>query len=106
MSQEHEEDRNLTELLKELVPELNGSSNLLRLPTIRFHSPDEVLDNGNQCYISAAKSGEMRDNYIWMPEQRRSKRPAGYYHLRTREANMEIYFRLQKVCPGLPDLEL
>ena len=96
-----QEDNDLNELMKELVPE--GSSSLTLFPE-QFRSPADLLDNGIQCFIPASKPGNMRQDYIWVPEQRRSRRPAGYYHMTTREASVEIYSRIQKVCPGLPSL--
>lgn len=88
----------LNRLLIQLIPELDGSE-LAQTPMKlnRWYKPSEKLDNGEPCYIEAVEPGPPRPNYIWMPQ--RKDLPAGYYHLRTQEAYIQVYWLLEQNAP-------
>lgn len=98
----------LKEFLQTIIPELDIDcvARQLAEPLSIFSSPQETLSDGAQCFIPAQEQKEIRHDYIWMPHSEERGMSAGYYHWTTKEANIEVYSRLQKVCPQLPDLEL
>lgn len=91
----------LNEMMKKLVPELDSEYASYPMALERWHYPQEVLESGKPCFIPCSEQGEVRQDYIWMPERRSLKSlPAGYYHLSTREAYVEVYSRLTKISAG------
>ena len=85
----------LNEKMAELVPELD--SPLVRAPMVRnkWYKPSEILGSGEPCFIPANTRREVDvPDYIWMPH--RKGQPAGYYHLRTQEAYIQIYHLIRQ----------
>lgn len=76
--------------LAELVPEI-GHNSLVQTPMAhhKWSAPSDTLDNGERCFIASEirHRGDI-PNYIWMPKCK--DLPAGYYHLRTQEAYIQI----------------
>mmetsp|Transcript_57643 Transcript_57643/g.140797 ORF Transcript_57643/g.140797 Transcript_57643/m.140797 type:complete len:229 (+) Transcript_57643:112-798(+) len=117
--------KQLNDLMDGLIPELKAaSSEYAHTPMAngRWKLPSDVLDSseGNKpCFIPTTTTttatgkkwaGRRKDrqqrpppeekiipDYIWMPK--RKDLPAGYYHLRTQEAYIEINHLLKKCKP-------
>jgi len=93
----------MNRIMIELIPELDSEWATAPMAFGRWRRPDETIDNGDPCYIASAKDTGFRQNYIYM--KRRKDLPAGYYHLRTQEAYVEVYWRLchcKKAPPMFP----
>lgn len=88
----------------ELVPELDSQWATAPMAYSRWRRPDETLDNGDPCFIPyepADRKQEVprKQDYIYM--KKRKDLEAGYYHLRTQEAYVEVFYRLRKNAPPL-----
>ena len=76
--------------LAELIPEI-GHNAFVQTPMAhnKWSDPSDTLDNGDPCFIAAeARHEKDIPNYIWMPKCK--DLAAGYYHLRTQEAYIQI----------------
>lgn len=83
--------KKMNEKMGQLLPELENNQ-LILTPMARnkWFKPTDTLDTGEPCFIPAAsdiKTGV--SDYVWMPK--RKELPAGYYHLRTQEAYIQLY---------------
>lgn len=83
--------------MTEIVPELNSKWSLMPMAIGNWRNPEDVLDNGDSCFIPAEIDYELKKDYIWMPQ--RKDLAAGYYHLRTQESYIEVYDRFRRAKP-------
>jgi hypothetical protein len=80
--------RRMNEQMVAWVPELASRWAATPMANNRWLKPSEHTDHGQACYIAAEEEQGRRQDYIWM--LRRKDLPAGYYHLATQEAYIQI----------------
>ena len=101
LSRMQQEKLVLNELMTRLVSELDSDYAAFPMKQTRWCSPKETLDNGSPLFIAAESEDNVKQDYIWMQERKGLRTlQAGYYHLRTHEAYIEVYSRLKKVPTG------
>lgn len=93
----------LNDMMTMLVPELDSEYAAFPMAMDRWLAPEDTLENRDLCFIPALHEDDyLLPDYIWMPERKGLRNlPAGYYHLKTHEAYIEVYARLKKAHPGL-----
>mmetsp|Transcript_23251 Transcript_23251/g.37807 ORF Transcript_23251/g.37807 Transcript_23251/m.37807 type:complete len:190 (-) Transcript_23251:207-776(-) len=91
----HQEQMN--ERMVELIPELDSEFARTPMANGEWKSPQDKLDDGTPCFIPGNSEIEKKQDYIWMPQ--RKDLPAGYYHLRTQEAYIQVYHLFRKRRP-------
>lgn len=92
----------MNERMVELVPELRSRWAQTPMANNRWLQTRETTDKGEPCFIAAASNIDgIRPDYVWMPTQRKGKSnlPAGYYHLGTQEAYIQINALLHRARP-------
>jgi hypothetical protein len=89
--------RQMNEILIQLVPELESEWSLCPMANGNWRKPSDLLDNGTPCFIPSLDGEKRRLDYIWVPQ--RKDLPAGYYHLRTQEAYIQVYMQVHKQRP-------
>jgi hypothetical protein len=94
--------RDMNRVMIEVVPELNSEWALTPMAYDRWRRPDEVVDNGDPCFIESAQDKGPKKDYIYMAERKDLK--PGYYHLRTQEAYVEVYYRFCQNSPSFLSL--
>lgn len=89
--------RAMNERMAELVPELRSSWATTPMARSRWLEPSASTDGDEPCFVASAQNSGMKINYVWMPQ--RKDLPAGYYHLATQEAYIQINHLLRKARP-------
>lgn len=91
-----EANTKINKAMVSLVPELDTEVARYPLSQDRWLAPHESYEtNREPCFIKASENGGIWKNYIYCAQKRGSK-PAGYYHLRTREGHEEAYLRFRR----------
>jgi hypothetical protein len=90
----------MNEKMAEYVPELDSEYAATPLSLGKWRRPSDVLDDGTHCFVRYAgnlsqleETAQKRD-YIWIPGDVHKELLAGYYHLSTKEAYLEIHRRV------------
>jgi len=90
----------MNEKMAEYVPELDSEYAATPLCLGKWRRPSDVLDDGTPCFVRYAgnlsqleETAQKRD-YIWIPGDVHKELLAGYYHLSTKEAYLEIHRRV------------
>ena len=89
--------REMNEKMAELIPELDSEYARTPMARSRWKEPSEKNDDGTPCFIPADREGGKRKDYIWMPQ--RKDLAAGYYHLGTQEAYIQVNMLLRRKRP-------
>jgi hypothetical protein len=92
-------------MMAELIPELDSEYAVTPMSNGKWRLPIDILDDDSPCFIPCDESQETvehKQNYIWMATSKLHNGiiiPAGYYHLRTQEAYIEINCRMRRMKP-------
>jgi hypothetical protein len=91
--------------MTELIPELDSEYAITPMSNGKWRHPKDVLDDESPCFIPfdiQEVAEHNKQDYIWMPKGKLKDGtilPAGYYHLRTQEAYIEINRRMCQMKP-------
>ena len=90
--------RDINTRMVEIIPELDSTLAATPMMHPKWLKTSYKLDNGDLCFIPSSDGKPRIKDYIWMPKHGKDLN-AGYYHLRTQEAYIQINHLLRKYKP-------